>query len=103
MRNNHGVSCPGHKDIDAHLVLHNLRPAMLAAIAYDATAELLCAYLPALCGEDQTRRPSLNSHLEGSLKLWPMGQVNVKCVMAAPLDVAGLPLPVVNTCQAKVL
>ena len=91
--------------VAAKLTLHDLRLSMLAAAVVDAASELVCANFPAACGDPdaKARRPVLDSHLEGKLRLWPLGGVDVKCVMTAPLDVLGLPLPVVNTCQARLL
>jgi len=101
---NFNVPPLGHKDVAATLVLHDLRPSMLAAAAYDAAAELVCARVPAACGEaGPPRKPALDSRLEGTLKLWPFGGASVACVMTAPLDAPGLPLAVVNTCRAKLL
>jgi len=91
-------------DVPSKLVLHDLRPAQVAAVVVDAATEVACASIaPALCGRDGFSRPALESHLEGTLALWPAGRIDVACVMTAPLDVAGMPLPVENACRAKLL
>ena len=43
----------------------------------------------------------LNVPLEGFIKPWPAGRVDVACTLNQPLDAVGV--PVTNICRAKLL
>mmetsp|Transcript_14914 Transcript_14914/g.44532 ORF Transcript_14914/g.44532 Transcript_14914/m.44532 type:complete len:202 (+) Transcript_14914:206-811(+) len=89
-----GVTLPpaGSAEVDSRLVLTDLRPLMLPALFVDAVSEAVGAAW-------SRRAPVMDIPLEGFIKLWPTGRVDVSCVLAQPLDGAD----VINTCRAKLL
>ena len=86
-----GISLPprGHRDVPATLVLRDLRPLMLPALFLDVAA--------AAWGAVRGGPPVLEVPLEGVIKLWPAGRVDVACTMEKPLVGA----IVTNRCRAK--
>ena len=84
----------GHADVPATLVIYGLRPLMFPALWADIASEVFYALR-------EGRRPVLNVPLEGFIKPWPAGRVDVACTLNQPLDAVGV--PVTNVCRAKLL
>ena len=84
----------GHADVPAKLVIYGLRVFMVPAILVDVVSEVFYAFRAG-------RRPVLNVPLEGFIKPWPAGRVDVACTLNQPLDAVGV--PVTNICRAKLL
>jgi len=84
----------GHADVPAKLVIYGLRVFMVPAIFVDVVSELFDAFRAG-------RRPVLDVPLEGFIKPWPAGRVDVACTLNQPLDAVGV--PVTNICRAKLL
>ena len=84
----------GHADVPAQLVIYGLRLFMVPAIFVDVVSEVFHAFRAG-------RRPVLNVPLEGFIKPWPAGRVDVACTLNQPLDAVGV--PVTNICRAKLL
>merc|ERR1719333_1606488 len=76
----------GHADVPAQLVIYGLRLFMVPAVFVAFRAG---------------RRPVLDVPLEGFIKPWPAGRVDVACTLNQPLDAVGV--PVTNICRAKLL